>query len=111
VEEDNLIPTEKLTLSDVPAADDELHMVEAFCITIDGYDGGRFTPDDLIREAHRVERAGLERATLDELRSAAFIRQRQLRWSSMDSGHFEDTLVRSIGAIVEEIRRRLRSVQ
>jgi hypothetical protein len=107
VEDDNLIPTAKLTLADVPPPNAGIEQLEEFCLTIDGYQGGRFTPDELLKEAERVERAALEHASLDDLRTAAFVRQRELRWSSMDSGHFDERLVRSIRAIVGEIRRRV----
>lgn len=107
VEEDDLIPTGELTLEHVPSADADREALEKFCLTIDGYQGGRFTPDELIAEAERVERTGLEHASLDELRTAAFVRQRELRWTSMDSGHVDERLVRSIRALVGEIRRRI----
>lgn len=104
---DKLIATEDLTLDDVPSPIAERELLEEFCLTIDGYQSGRFRPDDLIAEAERIERSGLEQATLDELRIAAFTRQRELRWSSMDSGHYDERLVRSIRALVGEIRRRV----
>lgn len=107
MEDDNLIPTKLLTIAQVPPPNADREQLEQFCLTTDGYEGGRFTPDDLLFEADRVERAGLEHATLDELRTAAFIRQRELRWSSMDSGHFDERLVRAIRALVGEIRRRV----
>lgn len=107
MEDDNLIPTKFLTIAQVPPPNADREQLEQFCLTIDGYGGGRFTPDDLLLEADRVERAGLERATLDELRTAAFTRQRELRWISMDSGVFDERLVRSIRALVGEIRRRV----
>lgn len=107
MEDDGLIPTGQLTLAHVPAADADREALEEFCLTIDGYHGGRFTPEDLLAEAERVERSGLEHASLDELRTAAFVRQRELRWSSMDSGHYDEGLSRSIRALVGEIRRRV----
>lgn len=107
VEDDDLIPTEELTPAHVPSPDADRSALEAFCLTFDGYQKGRFTPDDLMREANRLEGKGLEHATLDELRRAAFTRQRQLRWTSMDSGYFDEGLVRSIQTLVGEIRRRI----
>jgi hypothetical protein len=107
VPHDNLIATEDLTVDDVPSPDADLEVLEEFCLTVDGYQRGRFTPDDLLKDAERVERTGLEHASLDDLRTAAFVRQRELRWSSMDSGHFDKRLVRSIRALVGEIRRRV----
>lgn len=103
----DLIPTEELTLAQVPPPNADREQLEEFCLTVDGYQGGRFTPDDLLAEAERVESTGLEHASLDDLRTAAFVRQRELRWSSMDSGHFDERLLRSIRALVGEIRRRV----
>jgi hypothetical protein len=110
VTDGNLIATEDLVLAHVPPSDAELQVLEEFCLTIDGYQGGRFTPDDLLKDAEHVERAGLKHVTLHELRTVAFIRQRELRWTSMDFGHFDEHLVRSIRALIEEIRRRLEPV-
>lgn len=107
MERDNLISSETLTLADVPPPDAELLVLEEFCLTIDGYQDGRLSMDDLIGLALRVERSALEDASLDDLRAAAFIRQRELRWTSMDFGHFDGRLVRSIRTLVDEIRRRV----
>lgn len=107
MEDNDLIPTNKLKLANVPPPDADREQLEQFCLTVDGYEGGRFTPDDLLADAERVERTGLEHASLDELRAAAFVRQRELRWSSMDSGHYDERLLRSIRALVGEIRRRV----
>lgn len=107
MEDDNLIPTEKLTLADVPSPDAEMELLEEFCLTIDGYQGDRFSIDYLLREAERVQRAGLEHATLDELRAAAFIGQRELRWTTHGDEVADAPLVRSIRVLVGEIRRRL----
>lgn len=106
-DDDDLIPTEELTLSQVPPPNADREQLEQFCLTVDGYQGGRFTPDDLLAEADRVERNGLEHASLDDLRIAAFVRQRELRWSSMDSGQFDERLLRSIRVLVGEIRHRV----
>lgn len=105
--DDNLIPTEALTLADVPPPDAQLEVLEEFCLTIDGYQGERFSIDFLLAEAQRVERLGLENATLDELRSAAFIRQRELRWTTYGDEVADAPLVRSIRGLVGEIRRRV----
>lgn len=107
VADDNFIPTDSLTLALVPSSDAELELLEEFCLTIDGYQGERFTIDHLLRKARRVERAGLENATLDELRVAAFIRQRELRWSTHGDEAADAPLVRSIRALVREIRHRV----
>lgn len=105
--DDNLIPTEALTLSDVPPPDAELEVLEEFCLTIDGYQDERFSIDDLLREAERVERLGLEDATMDQLRVAAFIRQRELRWTTHGDEAADAPLVRRIRELVREIRRRV----
>lgn len=106
MEEDNLIRTEKLTLADVPAPDADLQVIEAFCLTFDGYDADRFSSDDLLSLAESVERQGLELVSLDDLRRTAFIRQREYRWST-DQGQEDPPLEAKIRDIVAEIRRRL----
>lgn len=107
MERDHLISDEALTLADVPAADAELLVLEEFCLTVEGYQGERFSIDHLLELARRVELSGLEDASLEDLRMVAFIRQRELRWTSMDSGEVDERLVRSIRALVSEIRRRV----
>jgi hypothetical protein len=105
--EENLIPTESLTVAHLPSPDAKLELLEEFCLTIDGYQDGRYSIEQLLREAERVERAGLENATLDELRTAAFIRQRELRWTTHGDELADAPLVRSIRALVGEICRRV----
>lgn len=107
MEDDSLIPTEALRLEHVPPPDAELEVLEEFCLTIDGYQGERFSIDFLLAKAQRVERLGLENATLAELRSAAFIRQRELRWTTHGDEAADAPLVRRIRDLVREIRRRL----
>lgn len=107
MDDDNFIPTSRLVLRDVPSVDAGRQEIEEFCLTIDGYEGGRFTIDDLMQRAERTERNGLEHASLDDLRSAAFIRQRQLRAIDGCSEEFEAPLIRAIRVLVAEIRRRL----
>jgi hypothetical protein len=104
--QDRLIPSEDLCLANVPSPNSDLEILEAFCLTIDGYQGERFSIDDLLGVAKRVEGAGLENATLEELRTAAFIRQRQYRWST-DQGQTDEPLARKIRELVGEIRRRV----
>lgn len=89
----------------MPGAD--LEVLEEFCLTVDGYQDGRFSIEQLLRQAERVERAGLENATLDELRTAAFIRQRELRWTTWGDEVADAPLIRSIRSLVGEIRRRV----
>lgn len=107
VVEDNLIPTEVLTLAHVPPPDAKLELLEEFCLTIDGYQGERYSIEYLLLEAERVQRVGLENATMDELRIAAFIRQRELRWTTHGDEVADAPLIRKIRDLVREIRRRL----
>jgi hypothetical protein len=107
VEDDNLIPTVALTLADVPSPDAELEVLEEFCLTVDGYQGERFSIDDLLALAERVERHGLENASLDDLRTTAFIHQRHLRWTTYGDEEADAPLVGKIRNTVAEIRRRL----
>jgi hypothetical protein len=106
VEDDNTIPTEALTLAHVPSQDATLEVLEQFCLTIDGYQGERFSIDDLLALAERVEQRGIEQATIDELRATAFIRQRQYRWST-EQGQQDPPLARKIRDLIDEIRRRV----
>ncbi|MEP7316890.1 MAG: hypothetical protein ABI667_09360 [Sphingomicrobium sp.] len=104
--QDGLIAYQNLSSANVPPDDAEMEVLEAFCLTVDGYQGERYSIDDLLHDAERIERGGLRRATLDELRGAAFIRQRQYRWST-DQGQTNEPLARKIHKIVIEIRRRV----
>jgi hypothetical protein len=105
---DGLIATGDLNLKNVPSPDSGRDTLEAFCLTIDGYQDGKYSIDELLREAERVERGGLENANLDDLRTAAFIRQREYRWST-DQGQENEPLLRKIRELVDEIRRRISS--
>lgn len=107
VEDGSLIPTEALTLAHVPRDDAELQVLEEFCLTVDGYEGERYSIDDLLALAERVERQGLETASLDDLRTAAFIRQRHLRWTTHGDDAADAPLVRKIRDTVAEIRKRM----
>lgn len=102
------IASRDLRSRDVPPPGANLEALEAFCLTLDGYEGGRYSIDDLMCEAEHVERDGLEIATLEELRAAAFVRQRQYRWST-DQGQADEPLARKIRVLVNEIRRRVRA--
>ena len=103
---DEFIATAELRKANVPlptsATREEL---ETFCLSIDGYEDGRRSIDDLMDLAERVEADGFGSATIDELRSAAFIRQRQLR--ATDNGDPEPPLLDSIRNLVAEIRQRV----
>ena len=85
----------------------QLEALEAFCLTIDGYEDGTRSVDDLIAEAERIERDGLESATLDELRVIACIRQRELRWTTYGDEAADAPLIAKIRRAVAEIRRRV----
>jgi hypothetical protein len=106
VADDNLIATEDLRIRDVPLPDAELQVLEQFCLTVDAYEGERFSVDHLLRQAERLEARGLENATINELRTTAFIRQREYRWKT-DQGQQEPQLARKIRETIREIRRRL----
>lgn len=93
MDEDSSIPTRALTPDNVPAPDSERQVLEEFCLTFDGYQNGCHSVDGLMTQADRVEQAGLRNATLDELRAAAFIRQRHLRWSSHGDDVADEPLV------------------
>jgi hypothetical protein len=109
VEDDNLIPTDALRLGDVPPPDADLPVLEEFCLTVDGYQGERFSIEDLLALAERIERRGLETATLDDLRTTAFIHQRHLRWTTHGDDEADAPLVRKIRETIAEIRRRFES--
>jgi hypothetical protein len=106
VEDDNTIPTDALTLAHVPPRDAPLEVLEQFCLTIDGYQGGRSSIEDLLAVAERVEQRGIEQATIEELRTTAFIRQREYRWST-DQGQENPHVAWKIRTTVAEIRSRL----
>lgn len=106
-DQEGLIASDDLSLENVPPPSSDRETLEAFCLTIDGYQDGRYSPEDLFREVQRIERAGLENATLDDLRIAAFFCQRDLRWSSWGDDVADAPLVQKIRGLVGEIRRRL----
>lgn len=100
------IATFDLNTGNVPVSETaSRRAIEEFCLTFDGYEGGRRTIDDLLELADRVERGGLEQAHMEDLRSVAFVRQRELRWS--DQGGSDERLLRQMRAAVAEIRRRV----
>jgi hypothetical protein len=105
--QDRMIATADLSSVDVPPNDAELEVLETFCLTIDGYEGGRRSIEDLASQADRIERDGLENATLDELRGVAFIRQRELRWTTCGDDVADAPLIAKIRRTVAEIRRRV----
>jgi hypothetical protein len=102
-----LIASADLSSANVPAHDAELEVLETFCLTIDGYEGERHTIEALVSQANRIERDGLKNATLDELRVVAFIRQRELRWTTHGDDVADAPLIAKIRRTVAEIRRRV----
>lgn len=101
-----MIAAKELSSANVPRDDAPFETFETFCLTFEGYRGERCSIDKLLREAEDVDRDGLETASLEELRAAAFIRQRQYRWST-DQGQADEPLARKIRGLVSEIRRRV----
>ena len=104
---DRKIAYTELSAANVPLDDAELEVLEAFCLTIDGYEGGRRSVEDLVSQADRLERDGLENATLDELRVVAFIRQRELRWTTYGDEVADAPLIAKMRRTIAEIRRRV----
>lgn len=100
-----LIANEELTLEDLPAPNADEATVAPFCLSYDGYDGFR-TIDDCIYIADKIEREGVDNADMDSLRISAFIHQRAIKWTS-DFESADPKYLRSIHAIIAEIRRRL----
>lgn len=100
------IPTDGLNATNVPSADADYHgALEPFCLTFDGYAGGRRSIEECIEIANRLDRDGLARASLDDLRIAAFVLQRKIRWN--DQGPPDSELVREVRKVIAEIRRRV----
>ena len=57
---DRLIATADLTSVDVPPPEADLGVLETFCLTVDGYEGGRHSVEDLVSQANHLEQDGLE---------------------------------------------------
>lgn len=104
---DGLIASEDLSPTDVPSGDAPREDLETFCLTFDGYEGDRYSFADLFRQASLIEQRGLENATLDELRSAAFILQRNLHGTSQGDDVADAPTLMRIRRLVAEIRRRV----
>ncbi len=100
-----LISNDELALEHLPSADADEDAVIPFCLSYDGYAGFR-TIADCVYIAEKIEREGLRNADLDSLRLVAFIRQRAIKWSS-DFESPDPKYLRSIHAVVAEIRRRM----
>jgi hypothetical protein len=104
--ESKIVPNDELRLDQLPLPDADEYAVAPFCLSFDGYAGYR-TIDDCLYIADKVEREGLNRASMDSLRIAAFICQRALKWNSGPEPQTESKFLKSIHMIVAEIRHRL----
>ena len=103
---EDLIKTSDLRGSLVPTPDaDFTNVLEPFCLTYDGYAGGERSIDDCMAIAEDIERKGPSGATIDELRTAAFIWQRKVRWN--DQGPPDPQDIARIRRLIAEIRRRV----
>ncbi len=103
-----LIPNDELSISDLPPEGASYETIWPFCLSYDGYKGGLISVEDCWEVAVKVETGGLSRASIDELRTVAFIHQRKLKsQSEMQSiDHGAPSLV-AIRCVVEELRRRM----
>lgn len=100
-----LIANDNLVATDLPRPNADWEDIEPFCLSYDGYAGGRRSVDECMELASRALKGGLSNASLDELRILLFIRQRAVRWNSEMPVAEED--VRLARAAIEEIRSRL----
>ncbi|WP_155524154.1 hypothetical protein [Burkholderia sp. PAMC 28687] len=103
-----LIPNYELALSDLPPEGASYEAIWPFCLSYDGYKGGLVSIDECFAVATKTEREGLLRASIDELRTTAFIHQRKLKNQS-DMEPIDDSAVSLvvIRSVVEELRRRM----
>lgn len=103
--EPKLISSADLRGEDVPSAHADFRgELEPFCLTFDGYDGDRRSIEECSRIAEHVAQDPTA-ATLDELRTAAFLRQRDIT-HTCDQGWIPVDKVTPIRKIVQEIRNR-----
>ncbi|MES2048142.1 MAG: hypothetical protein V4447_07065 [Pseudomonadota bacterium] len=94
-----------LKASMLPPPDADYEQLWPFCLTYDGYRGNLRTIADCFHIAETTLREGLEKVTMDKLRTTAFIYQRKIK---DNSGLQQDpNSMRIIRNVVEEIRRRL----
>jgi hypothetical protein len=103
-----LIPNDELLLTDLPPERAPYEAIWPFCLSYDGYKGGLISIDDCWGVVAKIEKEGLSRATIDELRTAAFIHQRRLKNQSDEQPIGDENP--SLGAIrsaIEELRRRI----
>lgn len=102
---DELLDDAELELHHLPPPSASYDEVWRFCLTYDGSRRGLRTIDDCFHVADTAFRDGLQRATIANLRTAAFIHQRRLKWQDLEPIKQSD--VSPIYAVVEELRRRL----
>jgi hypothetical protein len=103
--EPRLIPSAHLRVEDVPSAHADFRgKLEPFCLTFDGYDREKRSIDECWRIAEQVAQDPTA-ATLDELRMAAFIHQRDIT-HTCDQGWIPVDKVTPIRKIVQEVRNR-----
>lgn len=103
-----LIGNEELDAYLLPEPGADYDRVWPFCLSFDGYKGGLLSNEDCIKIAEKTLTHGVERSTLDELRTTAFIHQRFLKnhsdFSVIESSHPSMTIIHRV---IEEIRRRV----
>lgn len=102
---DVFVTDDEVCLEHLPPPAAEYERLWPFCLTCDGYRRGLRTIDDCFVVAEAVLRGGLEIATMDMLRTTAFIHQRKIKNNSEMPPDPES--LRIIRDVVEEIRRRL----
>lgn len=102
---DALLDDEELELRHLPPPGAVYDEVWRFCLTYDGCRRGLRTIDDCFHVANTAFRDGLERTTVANLRTAAFIHQRKLKWQDLEPIKRGD--LTPIHAVVAELRRRL----
>lgn len=103
--EPKIIAHEDLTLADLPPRNASYERLWPFCLSFDGYRGGLRSVEDCQSIASLTERTGLKNATLERLRTTAFIRQRAIKWG--DPWPPSENLLSAIRDVVEEMRQRL----
>lgn len=102
---EKLVSNENLKVDMLPPRDADYEQIWPFCLTYDGYRGSLRTIADCFHVAETTLREGLENATMDRLRTTAFIYQRKIK---DNSGLQQDpNSMRIIRNVVEEIRHRL----
>lgn len=103
-----LIPNEELDASLLPEPGADYEQVWPFCLSFDGYRGGLLSIHDCFAIAEKTLANGVERSTLDALRTTAFIHQRKLKndadFCKIELSHPSMTIIHSV---IEEIRQRI----